>query len=215
MIEKREKTVRLKGTRDGFILMIGKDFSFETLENEVEELFVNLKQFAKGALVKVQADEKDFDTTLVERISIYLKDTFQVGEVIKYRPAEPLANINGKDVKFMSGRVRSGQHVFSENHLVILGDVNPGGEIVAGGDIIILGSLCGTAIAGQADRKDSIIIALDFRPVQVQIAGIVAAGVSEARGTKTEYAFIEDGAIVVLDYKKANPFARLPILVER
>ena len=112
--------------------------------------------------------------------------------------------------------MRSGQKIMAESHLIIMGDVNPGGEVCAGGDILVLGSLCGTALAGQAeDKENSIILAFDFRPTQVQIAGVVAAGMSASAGKTIEYAYVENGAIVVDNYMTANPFGKLPVLEER
>jgi septum site-determining protein MinC len=100
--------------------------------------------------------------------------------------------------------------VTARKHLLILGDVNPGGEVVAGGDILVIGSLCGTASAGQPDNLDAIVLALDFRPTQVQIGGFVAAGLPDSPGKITEFAHLENGAIMVEDYLKAAPFGRLP-----
>jgi septum site-determining protein MinC len=92
-----------------------------------------------------------------------------------------------------------------------MGDVNPGGEILAGGDIFILGSLRGNATAGNPDDEQSIIFALDFRPIQVQIGGLVAAGLSSSNEEdRPEFARVENGVIVVEDYFKANPFGRIP-----
>jgi septum site-determining protein MinC len=119
-------------------------------------------------------------------------------------------------MKLMAGRVRSGMKITAENHLIILGDVNPGGEVYAGGDILVLGSLSGVAVAGQGDgRENSIIFALDFRPNQVQIGGVVAAGMASSSGKHPEFAFVENGAIVVDNYITANPFGKLPVIEER
>ena len=113
------------------------------------------------------------------------------------------------DTLVISGRVRSGQKVEARKHLVILGDLNPGAEAIAGGDIIVLGNLLGTALAGQPDNEKAVIIALDFRPTQVQIGGFIAAGIPSSPGIKPEIARIEDNAVVVEDYIKASPFKRL------
>jgi septum site-determining protein MinC len=110
----------------------------------------------------------------------------------------------------LTGRVRSGQKVTARRHLVILGDVNPGGEVVAGGDILVMGALGGTAAAGQPDRQASIILALDFRPTQIQIGPVVAAGLPASPRKFPEYAYMEGGNIVVEDYLEANPFGRMP-----
>ena len=109
----------------------------------------------------------------------------------------------------IAGRVRSGQKIETKKHLLVLGDLNPGAELIAGGDIIIMGSLKGKASAGQPDKEDTIIMALEFRPTQIQIGGFVAAGIPDTSGKKPEFAFIENNAIVVDDYIKNNPFSRL------
>jgi septum site-determining protein MinC len=88
--------------------------------------------------------------------------------------------------------------------------VNPGGEIHAGGDIFIMGSLCGKALAGQPQNEDAIILALDFRPTQIQIGPFVAAGIPSSAENNVEYAHIENGNILVDDYLTIDPFGRLP-----
>ncbi len=114
------------------------------------------------------------------------------------------------DVTMLAGRVRSGQKVSARKHVLILGDVNPGAEIIAGGDIIVMGRLCGTAIAGHPGNEEAIILALDFRPTQVQIGGCVAAGFPSTPSEKAEFAHVEEGGIVVDDYLGKNPFSRMP-----
>ncbi len=114
------------------------------------------------------------------------------------------------DVLMLKGRIRSGQKVESKKHIIIAGDVNPGAEISAGGDIIVLGRLKGKVHAGYPDNEDAIIFALEFNPTQIQISGTSAVGADETPGKKAEYASIEKNRIVVQDYLKANPFATIP-----
>ena len=80
----------------------------------------------------------------------------------------------------------------------------------AGGDILILGSLRGKAIAGHPDNEGALILAMDFRPIQIRIGGLVAAGLPPSKGKTVEFAHVLNGAIVVDDYVKANPFGGLP-----
>lgn len=222
------KSVKLRGSRDGFTLMLDSDQPYESLEKQAEDLFVNLRQLARGANVAVDGGSGDMPSDLIERLGEFLKARFGVRDVFKKQYIDKEADPESSpedghapdeddmgDVKLMAGRVRSGQKVAADNHLIILGDVNPGGEVTAGGDILVLGSLCGTAIAGQSTGEKAIILALDFRPTQVQIAGRVAAGMASATGKKIEYAFVEKGAIVVDNYLTANPFGKLPVLEER
>lgn len=71
--------------------------------------------------------------------------------------------------------LRSGQSVEYDGNVVILGDVNPGAEVNAGGDILIMGALRGTVHAGCNGDKKAIIAALKVMPVQARIANITAA----------------------------------------
>ena len=91
-----------------------------------------------------------------------------------------------------------------------MGDVNPGGQVIAGGDILIMGRLRGNAVAGTPDNEAAIVMALDFRPTQVQIGGFIAAGLPPRPEKVMEYAHVEAGAIIVEDYLKADPFGKLP-----
>jgi len=70
--------------------------------------------------------------------------------------------------------IRSGQtEEFPQGSLIIYGDVNSGSEVRAGGDIVILGTLRGSAYAGMNGRLSAVIIAMDFAPLQLQIGNYV------------------------------------------
>lgn len=226
-------SVKLKGTRGGFAVTLDASEPYEVIEEQAAALFTNLRQLARGSCVSVEGvAEEGVPRELLIRLGMFLKARFGVADVVEKTRienndggeenhdireiAEQPGGVLMGEVKVMAGRVRSGQRIIAESHLIILGDVNPGGEVFAGGDILVLGSLCGMAVAGQGeDKENSIILAFDFRPTQVQIAGVVAAGMSSSVGNDIEYAYVENGAIVVDNYMTANPFGKLPVLEER
>jgi septum site-determining protein MinC len=67
--------------------------------------------------------------------------------------------------------------------VVVVGDVNPGAEIVAGGDIIVWGKLRGTVHAGAMGDDSAVVCALQLQPMQLRISGNVARS-PEANKTK-------------------------------
>jgi septum site-determining protein MinC len=70
--------------------------------------------------------------------------------------------------------IRSGQMIDFPGNLIIMGDVNPGAEVKAGGDLVILGSLRGVAYAGASSKvEDPTIFALKFQPTQVRIGDLL------------------------------------------
>lgn len=70
--------------------------------------------------------------------------------------------------------LRSGQSLSSEGNVVVIGDVNPGAEIVAKGDITVWGVLGGIAHAGSDGNTYSRIRALKLNAIQLRIGDIFA-----------------------------------------
>src|SRR5512138_984788 len=72
--------------------------------------------------------------------------------ISKPRPEESrhaeVANISDETALFINRTLRSGTRIEFSGHVVVLGDVNPGAEIVAGGNVIIWGHLRGMVHAG-------------------------------------------------------------------
>jgi septum site-determining protein MinC len=104
--------------------------------------------------------------------------------------------------------VRSGQVVRHPGHIVVIGDVNVGAEIIAGGDIIVWGRLYGTAHAGSMGDDNALVCALEFAPLQLRIGSYVARPGEDASSGKRapEVASVRDGAIVVQPWDKLTRF---------
>ena len=64
--------------------------------------------------------------------------------------------------------------------------------------------------AGYPDNPSAVILALDFRPTQVQIGEYAAAGLDDKKTDRVEFASVIDETVLVQDYLGANPFGRLP-----
>jgi septum site-determining protein MinC len=78
------------------------------------------------------------------------------------------------DTLLIRRTVRSGQAIHHASHVVVLGDVNPGAEIVAGGDVIVWGVLRGMVHAGYPDNEDALVCSLLLAPVQLRIAHLLS-----------------------------------------
>ncbi len=70
--------------------------------------------------------------------------------------------------------VRSGVEIRHNGSIIVFGDVNPGGEVIATGDILIWGKLKGLAHAGVKGNSSAIVMALHLEATQVRIADFVA-----------------------------------------
>ncbi len=98
---------------------------------------------------------------------------------------------------FLRETVRSGRSVWHEGHVVILGDVNPGAEVIAAGNVIVWGRLRGLVHAGALGDAGAVICALDLNPTQLRIADQIAVAPPDSRHAPIpEQAAIRDGQIV-------------------
>lgn len=75
---------------------------------------------------------------------------------------------------YIQRTLRSGQSITSEGNIVIIGDANPGSEIIAKGDITVWGILGGIAHAGSEGNQYARIRALKMNAIQLRIADVFA-----------------------------------------
>ncbi len=106
---------------------------------------------------------------------------------------------------FISHTLRSGQRVECEGDIVVLGDVNDGAEVIAGGSIAVMGTLRGLAHAGAMGRSDVVVAANDLRPKQLRISGKIAMFPEGQGGGVPEIAEYSKGSIVI---RALKPSAR-------
>lgn len=112
-------------------------------------------------------------------------------------------NLYGSEGVVVKTTLRSGRMIKYVGSVTVIGDVNPGAQIVAGGDIVIWGRLRGIAHAGANGDDQAVICAMDLRPQQLRIANLVAVGNPlEKNRHMAEIAYIEQGQIVAREWEQ-------------
>ena len=84
--------------------------------------------------------------------------------------------------------------------MVVLGDVNPGAEIVAEGNIIVWGRVRGLVHAGSKGNATAVICALDLSPTQLRIAGEASAMLNPQQNPRPEIARINASGKLQAEY---------------
>lgn len=143
----REARILYKTSEPDTIAIIGRDF------NEKEQMIIK-KLVGKFFMGKVK-----FNNT--EKLGLYgIRQPFK-------------KEIAVSETKFYTHPLRSGQRVEFIGSVVILGDVNNGAEVIAGENIIILGTLRGLAHAGARGNKEAIISAGAIETNQIRISNVI------------------------------------------
>ncbi|MEO6835198.1 MAG: septum site-determining protein MinC [Candidatus Tumulicola sp.] len=113
---------------------------------------------------------------------------------------------------YHAGTLRGGQALHYDGNVVLVGDVNPGAELIATGDVLVFGRLAGVAHAGAQGDERARVYALDLDATQLRIATFIAAD-GENRPARTnaarpEAALVRDGAIVVVAFDQLGALER-------
>jgi len=109
--------------------------------------------------------------------------------------------LTGEEAVLVRRTLRSGFSLQNSGHIVVIGDVNPGGEIVAGGDVVVWGRLRGMVHAGAEGNEEAVVCAMDLTPTQLRIAGHIATTPKRRGKVHPEMARIVDGQVVAIPWQ--------------
>lgn len=203
----KDDGIMIKGNKDGLIAVVNTE-KFHDFDSMVEALVEKLqrgKGFYKGFTIKINMDTSNITRREREELRNLLFDEFKIMDCIfenkQDKKNKVFQGIYEGRTKFVRKTVRGGQCVRYVGNVVIVGDVNAGAEVYAGGNIMVLGTVRGHVHAGYSGNEKSIIGAFCMQPEIIQIGSIITR--SPEGGEKPPYpeiAKIKDGAIVVEPY---------------
>lgn len=125
-------------------------------------------------------------------------------------PNSPDLKSGGARLQTIDRSLRSGQKIHFDGDVVVFGDINPGAEVIASGNIMVFGALKGMAHAGARGDDGGIIISFDFRPTQLRIGRKIALPPDQIRrgGGRVwspEVAWVQGGQIIIEPYQGRLP----------
>ena len=214
--------MEIKGTKDGILVNLENQDWLEAKGDLVGQIDARLDFFNGAQLIldvgnnvlraKELGELRDFLSekgVLLSGIisqSIVTKETAQMlGMTTKLtktleKPAKkikPLDTVIAGEAAVMIHRtMRSGFKVAYQGHVVVIGDVNPGAEIIASGSIVVWGHLRGTVHAGAEGDEAAVICALDLSPMQLRIGSHVAVSPPQSGKPQPEIASVKENQII-------------------
>lgn len=117
----------------------------------------------------------------------------------KTRKAREMDDLIDDNTILVRRTLRSGQKINFNGNVVILGDVNPGAEVMASGHVIVLGALRGMVHAGAAGDEQAVVVAFRLQPTQLRIANHITRPPEDesARPGQPEIAQIKDDVVTI------------------
>lgn len=195
MESSQETSIRIKANKDGFVLVPHPSATFESILAELEDRLKSSRDFFLKAEMVLDLRQKPLETSQIAALHRLLQEKGRVRMVEvqlmddlslcldrpaqrvapPHRPPKAASREPCVDAPvIIRSTCRSGMRIESPSDCIILGDVNPGAEILAVGDIIVFGNLRGIAHAGALGDRSARIWALSIEPSQIRIADLVA-----------------------------------------
>lgn len=112
------------------------------------------------------------------------------------------SDLVGDEAVLIHRTVRSGHTIRHPGHIVVIGDVNPGAEVVAGGNVVVWGRVRGVVHAGATGNTKSVVCALDLTPTQLRIGDQISISPERKGKPRPEMAKLRDGQFVAESWKR-------------
>ena len=196
--------VKIKGLKSGLQLSFAKGASFDDVQaNLLNKLQTGNKFFIRGTTVFVSKDSFGDEQTeklrrMFHRHGMLFSTDLKVPTFTN--PPKKVVQEETPQVQKMlviNRTVRGGQEIKTESSVMILGNVNPGAQIIAGGNIDIRGTCRGYVHAGAFGDENACVVADRLMPMQIRIADIIARSPDNMEKTDhAERASIKNGHIV-------------------
>ncbi|MCU9614010.1 septum site-determining protein MinC [Caldibacillus lycopersici] len=210
--------VMIKGTKDGLLLHLDDRCSFSELLNELEDKLLPHQQVNDDSHVlnvRIHTGNRFLSKNQEKKIKEIVghKKNLQIesidSNVILKKDAERIKRES--EIQVITKIVRSGQILNITGDVLLIGDINPGGKVMASGNIFILGSLKGIAHAGCLGNEEAVICASKMSPTQLRIADCFtrAPDREEDKPQEAECAYVNDAQQIIIDklivLKKIRP----------
>jgi len=216
--------VSFKGTREGLVVTLGEGEWHTVLNHLAAQLRrPGAQAFFQGARVFLETGTRALEVTQIEELIALLAQHGMtlvavsepssqaalkrvhatlppVPETLAVKEAAPPHpdTANETYALLVQRTVRSGQTYQYAGTIVVIGDVNPGAQVIAEGDVLVWGKLRGVVHAGAAGNAQAIVGALVLAPTQLRIGHLIARAPEEKRTPYfPEVARVRDGRIVV------------------
>jgi len=190
---------KIKGLRDGLLITIGNG-EWADIESGLLEQIHTQGAFFQGARIALDVGSQILKVNELVALRDRLSDrgvslwavisesptTEKTAQLLglatrisKPRPEETrqfaVDDLGDATALFINKTLRSGTRIEFAGHVVVVGDVNPGAEIIATGNVIVWGRVRGMIHAGSKGDTSAFICALDLSPTQLRIANQVSA----------------------------------------
>ncbi|MGM8214244.1 septum site-determining protein MinC [Bacillaceae bacterium W0354] len=186
--------ITMKGTNNGIVVYLDDQCSFSSLLKELKEKVMS-SQSTEATEVTLHSQYRYLQPEQVHQLKSIVEENsnFLIKKIDSH--VLTLNEVNelyeNTTVKSVMKTIRSGQVHHVKGDALIIGDVNPGGSVIATGNIFVLGKLRGIAHAGFEGDETCVVAASYMHPNQIRIGNKISRAPDyETEGAEREFAYV-------------------------
>lgn len=213
--------VEIRGTSKGLIVTV-KSGNWQSVLEQLAQQLEQRASFFKGGRVALDVGKRLLDAEEIQTVGHLLTEhqmtlwavngnasetqaaakslglETQLAQPAPVTPSAAKASDAMGDTLVIRRTLRSGQRIEHSGNIVVIGDVNPGAEVTAGGHVIVWGKLRGAVRVGAINPKDAFVCALQLSPMQLIIGSLISRSPADDGDEQIipEMAFAQNGQIV-------------------
>lgn len=223
-----EDDVNVKGTGDGLII----SFKAQKWEEMHSSLMMRINEntpFFENARIALEVKETEIKAAEMGRLcddlasrhirlwailstsdaTLKNAQTFGIPTQLGLKKSngvkEESLTFDGEAAIWIEKTLRAGYRIETKCHVIVMGDINPGSEVISAGNILVMGKIGGAVHAGAEGDRKAKVYALQMRPTQLRIADITALPITGKIKAQSEIAFIEDDKISIKNWMSLKP----------
>lgn len=203
-------SVKIRGSKHGISVKLDTRASYDEIKQDMASEFRDAGKFLGDEKLAIsfegyfltEEQQEELVSIIHQNCNVHivcvLDSSPEHDKKFQKSVQETMMEFDASTGQFYKGHLRSGQVLEFEHSVIVIGDVNPGASIISKGNIVILGSLRGTAFAGASGKKNSFIVAMDMQPIQLRIADVFARASDNSKSTaEPRIAFVNEENIYI------------------
>ena len=213
--------VQIKGIREGLLVTVG-DGEWSDIQQDLLAHLETQGEFLHGAKLILEVKGQVLNAATMSKLRDLISElgislwavlsdspltqqtaqTLGLATRIHQTPPEQKmrqldSTVSGDEAILVMQTLRSGNSLVHPGHITIIGDVNPGAEVIAGGNVVVWGRLRGMVHAGVDGNEKVVVCALDLSPTQLRIADYIAIPPEGKKDhNRPEMAVVDDRQVV-------------------
>lgn len=211
--------VKIKGYKSGLSIVLNNIAPFDEILYALAENLENSRAFFGDSSMAIafegrwisDEDEKLLLQVIEEHSDLNVICIMGCDEETDRRFLKAVKRVESQrddnNCRYYQGNIHADEVIEAEGNLIVIGNVEEGGQVLATKDIVVLGDILGDAFAGVNDREAHSIVAYSFGTGKIRVGDMIYHPIKESgifnrkSKDKLHIVHVKNGVLALDEYR--------------